>query len=116
ATSSTPLAAVLLGAGFSPGAILVFLMVGPATNIASLTVVSKILKGWSMAKYILTIVFVSIIFGIVTDLVYEYTGLEAIYAEGQHGEHAGFIAILSSLTLSLFICWYSLRKLVRRIF
>ena len=30
ATSSTPLAAVLLSAGFSPGAIMVFLLVGPA--------------------------------------------------------------------------------------
>jgi uncharacterized membrane protein YraQ (UPF0718 family) len=36
ATASTPIAAVMLGAGISPGAVLVFMLVGPATNIASI--------------------------------------------------------------------------------
>ena len=41
ATASTPLAAALLAAGMSPGAILVFLLVGPATNIASLGILTR---------------------------------------------------------------------------
>ena len=41
ATGSVPIAAVLLMKGLSPGAALVFLMAGPATNIATLTVLSK---------------------------------------------------------------------------
>ena len=41
ATASTPVAAGLLMAGVSPGAVLVFLLVGPATNIAGLMLVRQ---------------------------------------------------------------------------
>lgn len=41
AVASTPVAAGLLLAGVSPGAVLVFLLVGPATNIASLILVQR---------------------------------------------------------------------------
>ena len=43
ATSSTPLAAVLLSVGVLPGAVLTFLLVGPATNLTSLVVQKQIL-------------------------------------------------------------------------
>ena len=43
ATASTPVAASLIGAGLSPGAALVFLISGPATNSAALTTLWKIL-------------------------------------------------------------------------
>lgn len=41
ATASTPLAAALLVAGVSPGAVLVFMLSGPATNLSTLGVVHK---------------------------------------------------------------------------
>jgi uncharacterized protein len=41
AVASTPIAAGLLLAGVSPGAVLVFLLVGPATNIASFALVRR---------------------------------------------------------------------------
>ena len=41
ATGSIPIAAVLLMKGVSPGAALVFLMAGPATNVATMTVLGK---------------------------------------------------------------------------
>ncbi len=41
ATASTPLAAALLMAGVSPGAVLVFMLSGPATNLSTLGVVHK---------------------------------------------------------------------------
>jgi len=43
ATASTPIAAALALKGLSPGAALVFLLAGPATNAASFTVVAKLL-------------------------------------------------------------------------
>ncbi|HAO18579.1 MAG TPA: permease, partial [Alteromonas macleodii] len=36
ATASTPLAVGFLAAGLSPGAVLVFLMAGPATNVSTM--------------------------------------------------------------------------------
>ena len=41
ASSSTPMAAALAIKGLSPGAALVFLLAGPATNLGSLVVLSK---------------------------------------------------------------------------
>ncbi len=41
ATASTPLAAGLLIAGLSPGTVLVFLLAGPATNLATLGIVRR---------------------------------------------------------------------------
>jgi uncharacterized membrane protein YraQ (UPF0718 family) len=43
ATASTPIAAALILKGVSPGAALVFLLVGPATNMTSLSVLTGIL-------------------------------------------------------------------------
>jgi hypothetical protein len=45
ASASTPIAAALLAKGLSPGAALVFLLVGPATNSATLVVLARNL-GW----------------------------------------------------------------------
>ena len=70
ALSSTPLAAALLVSRFSPGATLLFLMVGPATNLASLVVVSKVLKGWAVLRYLGSIIFVSLACALVLDMLY----------------------------------------------
>ena len=45
ATASTPIAAALILKGVSPGAALVFLLAGPATNVTSLTVLLKVRRG-----------------------------------------------------------------------
>ncbi|MFH1071578.1 MAG: permease [Candidatus Glassbacteria bacterium] len=56
ATSSTPLAAALIAKGLSPGVALLFLLVGPATNISSLTVIWKILGPRSTLIYLAGII------------------------------------------------------------
>ena len=48
ASGSTPVAAVLLISGFSPGAVLAFLLTGPATNLATFGILSR-LHGTLMA-------------------------------------------------------------------
>ena len=69
ATASTPLAAVLVAKGLNPGAALVFLLVGPATNIATILVVSRMLGKASAALYVGTIAVMSLACGVVFDLV-----------------------------------------------
>ncbi len=56
ATGSIPLAAVLMLKGLSPGAALVLLMAGPATNIATITVILKTLGKKSLFIYLSTII------------------------------------------------------------
>jgi len=63
ATASTPVAAALVLAGFSPGAALVLLLAGPATNIATLLMVGRFLGLRSAAIYLSSIILTSLLFG-----------------------------------------------------
>ncbi len=71
ATASTPIAASLIGAGLSPGAALVFLISGPATNIASVTTLMKILGRRVVFVYLATVVVGSLATGLVVDFFLE---------------------------------------------
>ena len=50
-TASVPVAAAFLQMGINPGAVLVFLITGPATNAATITVVSKVLNKKTVVIY-----------------------------------------------------------------
>ncbi len=50
ATASTPLAASLVAKGMSPGTAFVFLLAGPATNAATITMVARFLGKRSAAS------------------------------------------------------------------
>ena len=63
ATGSIPLAAVLLMKGISPGAALVFLMAGPATNVATMLVISNTMGRKAFLIYLSTIVVGALAFG-----------------------------------------------------
>ncbi|MFY9152243.1 MAG: SO_0444 family Cu/Zn efflux transporter [Prolixibacteraceae bacterium] len=67
ATGSIPIAAVLLMKGVSPGAALVFLMAGPATNVATMTVIGKTMGRKSLFIYLGSIIGGAIIFGLLTN-------------------------------------------------
>ncbi|MDD3125371.1 MAG: SO_0444 family Cu/Zn efflux transporter [Candidatus Kapabacteria bacterium] len=69
ATGSIPIAAALMLKGISPGAALVFLMAGPATNIASLLVIKKVLGNKTMYTYLLGIICGAIFFGLMCNLL-----------------------------------------------
>ncbi|MFQ5453706.1 MAG: SO_0444 family Cu/Zn efflux transporter [Candidatus Zixiibacteriota bacterium] len=115
ATSSTPLAAVLLGAGFSPGAILVFLLVGPATNLASLTVVSKILNKKAAIYYLAVIIVLSIFFGIVIDSLYDILEIKTIYNQLETDNSNNKIEIISAIILAASISYMTFIKTVKKI-
>jgi len=67
ATASVPIAFVLYTKGFSLGAVLVFLMTGPATNITTISVCWKILGKKSTFIYLFTIIVSSIAAGLILD-------------------------------------------------
>ncbi len=86
ATASTPIAAALILKGLSPGAALVFLLVGPATNVTSLTVLLGILGKRATAIYLVSIAFFSVIFGLALDQVYTSFNISAKAAAGHASE------------------------------
>ncbi|WP_456085387.1 SO_0444 family Cu/Zn efflux transporter [Maridesulfovibrio frigidus] len=90
ATASTPIAAALALKGLSPGAALVFLLAGPATNAASFTVVAKLLGKRSAFIYLGTIIVCSLALGMLTNWLYYSLGLSITNwvqsgAEDTHG-------------------------------
>lgn len=69
ATGSIPIALALMMKGLTPGAALVLLMAGPASNAASILVVGKVLGKRSMLIYLLSIITGAVLFGFGIDLL-----------------------------------------------
>ena len=69
ATASTPVAASMLVAGVSPGTVLVFLLAGPATNLASLGIVRREVGWRAAAAYLIGISLSSVALGLALDQV-----------------------------------------------
>ena len=67
ATGSIPIAVTLILKGLSPGTALVLLMAGPAVNVASMLVISKVMGKKTLALYLLSIVSGAIFFGLGID-------------------------------------------------
>jgi uncharacterized membrane protein YraQ (UPF0718 family) len=70
ATSSTPLAAALILKGLSPGAALIFLLAGPATNAATMAVVGSTMGKRSLVIYLSSIAVSAVICGYILDLIF----------------------------------------------
>ncbi len=115
ATSSTPLAAALLAAGFSPGAMLVFMLVSPATNVASLVVIGKILKRWALVRYLLVIVIMAVLAGLATDQVYSSFGLATRAVSSVPGHESGWLQVASAAVLAALILHGTAVKTFHRI-
>lgn len=86
ATASTPIAAALILKGVSPGAALVFLLAGPATNAATISVVYGLFKKRATAIYLGSIALCSILMGLLLDNVYGWFGITAHAVAGQAAE------------------------------
>jgi uncharacterized membrane protein YraQ (UPF0718 family)/copper chaperone CopZ len=67
ATGSVPIAAVLMMKGLSPGAAIVFLMAGPATNAATMTVIGKVLGRKTLVTYLGAIIGGALVSGILVN-------------------------------------------------
>ena len=86
ATSSTPIAAALIMKGLNPGAALVFLLAGPATNVATLSMVSGMLGKRSVAIYLAAIVVCSFAMGLLVDFLYVTFQIQPMAVAGQAAE------------------------------
>jgi uncharacterized protein len=69
ATASVPIAAALMMKGLSPGAALVFLMTGPATNAASFVLIWKIMGRAAALTYLAAVAGCALLSGILLDYI-----------------------------------------------
>jgi hypothetical protein len=104
ASASTPVVASLALKGLSPGAALVFLLAGPATNITSLTVIAGILGRKAAAVYLATIVVFSVFLGLATNAFYKTLGLDVSrWLAGGMTETPGLFSIACGVVLSVLL-------------
>jgi len=78
ATASVPIAAALMMKGISPGAALVFLMTGPATNAAAITTVWKVMGKRIAAIYLAAVAVSALVAGLVLDMMFKGNGAHAM--------------------------------------
>lgn len=86
ATASTPIAAMLILKGVSPGAALVFLLAGPATNLATMSVLLGVLGRRATVIYLTSIALMAVLCGLALDAIYGWLGISAQAALGQATE------------------------------
>ncbi len=107
ATASVPVAAVLMLKGLSPGAALVLLMAGPATNAATITLIGKVLGKKSLIGYLGAIITGALLSGLIIDyllpsswfIISEHFG----HMAQDHSMLPGWLKIGSAVTLTLLI-------------
>ncbi|QLJ07694.1 SO_0444 family Cu/Zn efflux transporter [Pseudoalteromonas sp. JSTW] len=102
ATASTPIAAGLLLSGVSPGAVLVFMLAGPATNIATLGVVGKELGKRAVFAYLTGVIGMALLFGFLTDyLVDEFGFVVAPMMGTEHEVLPHWLSLASGIILAI---------------
>ena len=75
ASASTPIAAALVAKGFSPGAALIFLMTGPATNTGTIAIITSQFGARFASIYVSAVIVVTVVVGILIDVLLLATGL-----------------------------------------
>jgi len=89
ATASVPVAAALILKGLTPGAALVFLVTGPATNAAGLTIIWKVL-GWRIAlAYLFAVMVCALGGGLLLDTMFPYLSISV----KTHMHHMGSLVL-----------------------
>jgi hypothetical protein len=102
ASGSTPLAAILIAKGVSPGAAIAFLLTGPATNVTTFGVLARLHSRGTALLYAATTMLATIALGFAANAV--LTSGASILPVHLHDHSAGPLEIGSALVLlALFI-------------
>ena len=110
ATSSTPIAAALILKGLNPGAALIFLLAGPATNVATINVVKKIFNTRTLIIYLSMIAICSLSMGFFVDWLYTFMDIEAKAVVGQASEIIPYgLQLFCAIILALLMIFNWLR-------
>lgn len=108
ATASTPVAAAMIAKGLDPGAAVVLLLAGPATNITTILVVRQFL-GKSVVKiYMFSIVVCSLLIGWGVNLLYSALDLDLknMVPHVHEMEH-GLVATIGGVVLSGLLLYHA---------
>jgi uncharacterized membrane protein YraQ (UPF0718 family) len=97
-SGSVPVALALIHAGVSPGAALVFLVTGPATNAATVTTIGSLLGKRAVISYLAWICICALAAGLLLDLALDPADLPAL-TKHIHGEEPHILKSVSAIIL-----------------
>ena len=106
ASASTPIAAALVAKGFSPGAAMIFLMTGPATNTGTIAIIVSQFGTRFASIYVSSVIAVTVALGIVIDIILLGIGVTVpLYLGPSESETIQLIQWGSAFALIALIVW-----------
>lgn len=118
ASATTPMAAALLLQGASPGAALVLLLAGPASNTAGIVMVAKFLGRRTVVIYLCSIAICSLGFGLLLNAVFDGLGISPAAVVESH-RHAGntfeFLKTAGAILLGALVLFHLSRLVIRHL-
>ena len=116
ATASVPIAGALMLKGLDPGAALVFLMTGPATNIATITIILNTLGTRVVSIYLAVVGIASIIFGIFVNKIFAYYPhqLPIIGQELGHHHISSWMTMTCSIAMIMILGYTIMNRFILR--
>ena len=107
ATASVPIAAMLIAKGITPGAALVFLMTGPATNVATIATISKLIGRRAALVYLVTVAVSALGAGMLLDAIYTMSDTRALasmpWMVPDFVGHASAVVLLGVIAFALLV-------------
>ena len=105
ATGSIPIALALMMKGLTPGAALVLLMAGPASNVASILIINKVLGRKTLAIYLFSIITGAIVFALGIDYLLPSEWFTAPLSSMQECcmEQPGWFSVLCTVLMLLLL-------------
>ena len=106
ASASTPIAAALVAKGVSPGAALIFLMTGPATNTGTIAIIVSQFGSRFASIYVASVIAVTVVLGIAIDALLLAAGLTiSANLDASHAPAIQFLQWGSAVALIALIVW-----------
>jgi len=110
ASASTPIAASLIMKGMSPGAALVFLLTGPATNAIGISAILGVIGKRSTIVYLAVISVASLAFGYVLNMFVDRFGFTQIIMLHHMEMVPPWLKIVGSAILGFMLAWFYTHK------
>ncbi len=118
ATSSVPIAAVLMMKGISPGAAFVFLMAGPATNAATISVIGNSMGRKTLFIYLGTLITGALASGLFIDYFLPrdwFTGaISQLHSDHIHSLLPYWLQLVSGIFITLLLLNIFVKKLFKK--
>ena len=105
AAAATPVAVVLIAKGLDPGAALVLLLVGPATNVTTMLVITRLLGKRILVLYLAGVMGCALALGVVLDKLYILLNIDLsqVAAEVVHGGLSPIAVIAAAVLIWLLV-------------